>query len=95
VSVLEHLQAADAPVILAGEGVVRADAADALTAFADAMNTPVVTSINGKGAVLESAPYALGVAGRWGFCQVANDALEAADLVVGLGTRFSDLTTVG
>lgn len=94
-AVLDHLAAADAPVVLAGEGVVRAEAAEALTEFAARTNTPVVTSINGKGAVAETDPFALGVVGRWGFCEVANDALEAADLVVGLGTRFGDLTTVG
>jgi len=92
---LDRLEAAEAPVVLAGEGVVRADASEALAEFAERTNTPVVTSINGKGAVDETEPYALGVVGRWGFCATANDALEAADLVVGLGTRFSDLTTVG
>jgi acetolactate synthase-1/2/3 large subunit len=92
---LDRLDAAETPVVLAGEGVIRADASEALAEFADLTNTPVVTSINGKGAVAETEPYALGVAGRWGFCETANDALEAADLVVGLGTRFSDLTTVG
>lgn len=92
---LDHLADAETPIVLAGEGVLRADAADALTEFAGRTNTPVVTSINGKGAVAETEPFALGVVGRWGFCEVANDALEAADLVVGIGTRFGDLTTVG
>ncbi|MFC3957095.1 thiamine pyrophosphate-binding protein [Halovivax cerinus] len=94
-AVLENLSDADRPVILAGEGIVRANAADELSAFAKRTNTPVVTSMNGKGAVAETAPYALGVVGRWGFCQVANDAVADADLVIGLGTRFGDLTTVG
>ncbi|QLD84318.1 thiamine pyrophosphate-binding protein [Natronomonas halophila] len=94
-AVVEKLDEAETPVILAGEGVVRAGASELLTEFATRTNTPVVTSINGKGAVAETEPFALGVAGRWGFCQVANDALSEADLVVGLGTRFSDLTTVG
>jgi acetolactate synthase-1/2/3 large subunit len=92
---VDLLAAADRPVILAGEGVVRAEAAADLAALAAKTQTPVVTSINGKGAVPEDEPYALGTAGRWGFCEVANDALETADLVIGLGTRFSDLTTVG
>src|SRR6056297_193418 len=86
---------ADRPVVVAGEGVLRAGASDALTEFAEAADVPVVTSMNGKGAVAETAPYALGVVGRWGFCQVANDAVENADLVVGLGTRFGELTSVG
>ncbi|UTF55139.1 thiamine pyrophosphate-binding protein [Natronosalvus rutilus] len=92
---LNLLEDAERPVLLAGEGVVRAGASEDLSALAERTRTPVVTSINGKGAVAETEPYALGVVGRWGFCQVANDALEEADLVVGLGTRFGDLTTVG
>jgi len=86
---------ADRPVVVAGEGVLRAGASDALTEFAEAADVPVVTSMNGKGAVAETEPYALGVVGRWGFCQVANDAVADADLVVGVGTRFGELTTVG
>jgi acetolactate synthase-1/2/3 large subunit len=94
-SVLDLLRDAEAPVVLAGEGVVRADASDALSEFAAKTDTPVVTSINGKGAVDETEPYAVGVVGRWGFCEVANEAVENADLVVGLGVRFGDLSTVG
>ncbi len=89
------LAASDSPVIVAGEGVVRADATDELTRFATAADVPVVTSMNGKGAIAETDPHALGVVGRWGFCQVANDALEDADLVLGFGTRFGELTSVG
>lgn len=93
--IIELLKAAERPIVLAGEGVIRAGASEELAAFADRTHTPVVTSVNGKGAVPETESYALGTVGRWGFCEPANDALEAADLVVGLGTRFSDLTTVG
>jgi len=93
--ILGLLEAAERPVVLAGEGVIRAGASEELAAFADRTNTPVVTSVNAKGAVPETEPYAVGTVGRWGFCEPANDALEAADLVVGLGTRFGDLTTVG
>lgn len=92
---LDLLAAAERPVVVAGEGVVRAGASDDLAAFAEAADVPVVTSMNGKGAVAETEPYALGVVGRWGFCQVANDAVEDADLVLGIGTRFGELTSVG
>jgi len=94
-AVADLLAEAERPVVVAGEGVVRAGASEALAAFAETANVPVVTSMNGKGAVAETAPYALGVVGRWGFCQVANDAVEDADLVLGVGTRFGELTTVG
>ncbi|AGN02395.1 thiamine pyrophosphate-dependent enzyme, possible carboligase or decarboxylase [Salinarchaeum sp. Harcht-Bsk1] len=93
--VVELLADAERPVVVAGEGVLRAGASDALADFAETANVSVVTSMNGKGAVAETAPYALGVVGRWGFCQVANDAVEDADLVLGLGTRFGELTSVG
>ena len=91
----ELLSKAERPVIVAGEGVVRADATAELAAFAKSADIPVVTSMNGKSAVAETEPYALGVVGRWGFCQVANDALANADLVFGFGTRFGELTSVG
>lgn len=94
-SVATLLEDAERPVVVAGEGIIRAGATDALTRFAETADVPVVTSMNGKGAVAETEPYALGVVGRWGFCQVANDAVEDADLVVGVGTRFGELTSVG
>jgi acetolactate synthase-1/2/3 large subunit len=92
---LDHLADAERPVVVAGEGVIRAGATEELTAFARAADVPVVTSMNGKGAVAETEPHALGVVGRWGFCEVANDAVADADLVFGFGTRFGELTTVG
>ncbi|MFC5972978.1 thiamine pyrophosphate-binding protein [Halomarina salina] len=92
---VDLLEAAERPVVVAGEGIHRAHAHDALVAFAENTHTPVVTSMNGKGAVAETEPYALGVVGRWGFCQVANDAVEDADLVLALGCRLGELTTVG
>ena len=86
---------ADRPVVVAGEGAQRSGAAEAVTALAREADLPVVTSMNAKGVVPEDDPHALGVAGRWGFCEVANDAVADADLVVGLGCRFGELTTVG
>jgi acetolactate synthase-1/2/3 large subunit len=94
-AVTDLLADAERPVVVAGEGVIRAGASDALTRFVETADVPVVTSMNGKGAVAETEPYALGVVGRWGFCQVANDAVEDADLVLGVGTRFGELTSVG
>ncbi|WP_435344584.1 thiamine pyrophosphate-binding protein [Haloarchaeobius sp. HRN-SO-5] len=86
---------AERPVVVAGEGALRAGAAEAVSVLADETNTPVVTSMNGKGVVAEDEPYAAGVVGRWGFCEVANDLVADADAVVGLGCRFGELSTVG
>lgn len=94
-AVIELLATAEQPVILAGEGVVRAEAAASLEALASTAMIPVATSMNGKGAVDETADHSLGVAGRWGYCQVANDAIADADCVLALGCRLGELTTVG
>ncbi|WP_440992209.1 thiamine pyrophosphate-binding protein [Haloarchaeobius baliensis] len=94
-AMVDVLAGADRPVIVAGEGALRAGAAGAVGDLADATNTPVVTSMNGKGIVAEDEPYAAGVVGRWGFCEVANDLVERADAVFGLGCRFGELSTVG
>lgn len=94
-AIIERLDTADRPVILAGEGVVRAGAAASLDAMASTAAIPVATSMNGKGAVDETADHSVGVAGRWGYCQVANDAVAEADCVLALGCRLGELTTVG
>lgn len=93
--VVALLEAADSPVILSGEGALRSGAWDAVSELARRTRTPVVTSMNGKGIVAETEPYAAGVVGRWGYAQPANDAVESSDLVIGLGCRFGELTTVG
>lgn len=96
VEALVHaIRTADQPIVLAGEGVHRADAAGELTAFALETAIPVATSMNAKGAVPEDEPVSVGVAGRWGYCEVANEAVADADLVIGVGCRFGELTTVG
>lgn len=91
--VLELVAAADRPVIVAGEGAVRSRAFTAVSEFAESMHVPVVTSMNAKGIVDETVDYALGVAGRWGYTDPANDALAAADLVLAFGARLGELTT--
>jgi acetolactate synthase-1/2/3 large subunit len=94
-AIADLLADAERPVLLCGEGAVRAEAFEEVHDLAHTAGAPVVTSMNGKGIVAETDPCAAGVAGRWGYCQVANDLLEAADAIVGLGCRFGDLTTVG
>lgn len=91
VSLIEH---AERPVIFAGGGVVCSGASPQLTEFALKYEIPVTTTLLGKGAFPESHPsgLALGMAGMHGH-PVANRALMAADVVVAIGSRFSDRTT--
>ena len=91
VSLIEH---AERPVIFAGGGVVCSGASAQLAEFALKYEIPVATTLLGKGAFPESHPsgLSLGMAGMHGH-PVANRALMAADVVIAIGSRFSDRTT--
>lgn len=91
----EILDDAERPVVIAGEGALRSRAWDAVTDLAHSLDAPVATSMNGKGAIAETDDHAVGVAGRWGFCRVANDAVSEADAILAVGCRLGELTTVG
>ena len=82
----------DKPVILAGGGTVRPTTSARLRDFALRCGIPVATTLMGKGAFPESDRLSLGMAGMHGTPQ-ANLALSNCDLLIALGTRFSDRTT--
>jgi acetolactate synthase-1/2/3 large subunit len=86
--VLGALTTARAPVIVAGQGVLFAEASDNLCSLAELLPAPVMTTMNGKSAFPEDHPLALGAAGASGTAMVA-EALRRADLVLGVGTSFS------
>jgi len=87
------IEEAERPVIVAGGGVMTSGAWDALTAFAEAANIPVGTSINGKGAIAETSPVSLGVVGGNGARSYANSWIAESDLVIFIGTRTESTTT--
>ncbi len=89
---LEAIRAAGNPVIVAGGGVLYSDAGAALAAFATAHGVPVVETQAGKGALPWDHPMAHGPVGVTG-ASSANALCAAADLVIGVGTRFQDFTT--
>jgi acetolactate synthase-1/2/3 large subunit len=88
------LRAASRPLILAGAGVVQGGAFAELHRFATASGIPVATTPGGKGAVAETDPGAVGVAGRYSRT-VANQVLAEADAVVVLGSRLGGMATNG
>jgi acetolactate synthase-1/2/3 large subunit len=76
------------PIVLAGGGVMASNAYEEITAFADEFRIPVITSMNGKGAIDERHPLSLGVVGQFGNV-TANHALQHADLVLAIGSKFT------
>jgi len=86
------LLTARAPLIVAGGGVRYSQAEAALARFAEATGVPVVETQGGKGSLSWDHPANLGAVGVTG-TSAANAAAEAADVVVGIGTRLQDFTT--
>ncbi|HEY3190136.1 MAG TPA: 3D-(3,5/4)-trihydroxycyclohexane-1,2-dione acylhydrolase (decyclizing), partial [Solirubrobacteraceae bacterium] len=86
------LRSARRPLIVAGGGVIYSEATDALRALADATGIPVCETQAGRGALPSDHPLALGAVGATGSA-AANRVAREADLVIGIGTRWSDFTT--
>lgn len=80
------------PLIVCGGGVKYSIAAEALVGFAERYGIPFAETQAGKGTVVSSHPLNVGGVGETG-CLAANMLAKEADLVIGIGTRFSDFTT--
>ncbi len=81
------------PLIYAGGGVALSDAESALVALADATNIPVITSSGGKGAIPDRHPLSYGSCfaprGEHDEMNELYEVMQAADVVIGIGARFS------
>jgi acetolactate synthase-1/2/3 large subunit len=80
------------PVIYAGGGLIRSGAAKVLADLVDRTGTPVVTTLMARGVFPDSHPLCLGMPGMHGN-YTAVTALQKADLLIALGTRFDDRVT--
>jgi len=80
------------PLIIAGGGVHYSGATEALEAFASAFGIPVAETQAGKGAISWKHPLAMGGVGVTGTL-AANRLAREADVIIGIGTRYSDFTT--
>jgi acetolactate synthase-1/2/3 large subunit len=80
------------PVIYAGGGLIKASAHDELRALAELLRLPVVTTLMGRGIFPDDHPQHLGMPGMHGHW-TAITALQRADLLIALGTRFDDRVT--
>ncbi|MGY5134103.1 3D-(3,5/4)-trihydroxycyclohexane-1,2-dione acylhydrolase (decyclizing) [Streptomyces nigrescens] len=80
------------PLLIAGGGVHHSEAEDALCAFADATGIPVASTQAGKGSLRHDHPADVGGIGHTGTA-TADALAREADLVIGVGTRYTDFTT--
>ena len=85
----EILREAVRPVLVAGGGVITADAAGALRRIAELWQIPVVTTWNGKGSMPEDHELFAGSVGQTG-TPVGNTIASTADVVIAVGCRFTD-----
>jgi acetolactate synthase-1/2/3 large subunit len=88
----ELILAAERPVIYAGGGILKARAAEVLRELAERTAVPVVTTLMARGAFPDRHPLCLGMPGMHGN-YTAVTALQRADLLIALGSRFDDRVT--
>jgi 3D-(3,5/4)-trihydroxycyclohexane-1,2-dione acylhydrolase (decyclizing) len=88
----EWIRASKQPIIVAGGGVLYSEAHGALARFAELTGIPVAETQAGKGALRYDHAQSLGAIGTTG-TPGANITAREADLVIGIGTRYSDFTT--
>lgn len=87
-----HLRGARRPLLIAGGGVVAAEAGGELLALARRLGAPVITTVMGRGTLPETHPLWLGVLPNK---RATQPALEAADVVLAVGCRFAHRSTRG
>jgi 3D-(3,5/4)-trihydroxycyclohexane-1,2-dione acylhydrolase (decyclizing) len=89
---VEWISSAKRPFIIAGGGVIYSCATEALSRFATQTGIPVSETQAGKGSLAFDHPQCVGGMGVTG-SSAANRLAREADLVIGIGTRYSDFTT--
>ncbi len=89
---VQLLNTAEKPLVLAGAGVLFADAREQLTEFIEKYNLPVINTLLGLGSIHGDHPQFYGMAGMHGTV-TANDAICQTDLLINIGARFDDRLT--
>ena len=92
---IQHLLAAEKPLIVSGGGVIRSCAGDQILQLGEALNVPVCTTMTGQPAMPDDHPLAIGVIGDNGFHPHANRAMEESDFVLFVGSRVGSVVTIG
>ncbi|MDN5558668.1 MAG: 3D-(3,5/4)-trihydroxycyclohexane-1,2-dione acylhydrolase (decyclizing), partial [Ruaniaceae bacterium] len=86
------IRSSERPMIIAGGGVIYSAASEELRALAAVTGIPVADTQAGKGAISFESAQSVGGIGSTGAAP-ANRVADTADLVIGIGTRYSDFTT--
>ena len=86
------IQQSERPVIYAGGGIIRSNAANELRSFAELANAPVVTTLMARGSMPDSHPLCLGMPGMHGN-YTAITSMQKTDLLIAIGARFDDRVT--
>ncbi|WP_405472979.1 3D-(3,5/4)-trihydroxycyclohexane-1,2-dione acylhydrolase (decyclizing) [Streptomyces canus] len=89
---VQAIRSARRPLLVAGGGVHHSRAEEALAEFASATGIPVASTQAGKGSLRHDHPQDVGGVGHTGTA-TANELARQADLVIGVGTRWTDFTT--
>jgi tartronate-semialdehyde synthase len=92
---LDMLQASTAPVIVAGGGIINADASEQLVELAEILGVPVVPTLMGWGAIPDDHRLMAGMAGLQTAHQYGNATMLASDFVLGIGNRWANRHTGG
>ncbi|MEB3371831.1 glyoxylate carboligase [Saccharopolyspora mangrovi] len=92
---LEMLNAAERPLVVAGGGIINADASDLLVEFAEILGVPVVPTLMGWGTIPDDHPLSAGMVGLQTSHRYGNATLLESDFVLGIGNRWANRHTGG
>ncbi|RZS36365.1 tartronate-semialdehyde synthase [Herbihabitans rhizosphaerae] len=92
---LDMLARAERPLIVAGGGIINADAAELLVEFAELTGIPVVPTLMGWGAIGDDHPLMAGMVGLQTAHRYGNATLLESDFVLGIGNRWANRHTGG
>src|ERR1700752_2226267 len=92
---LDMLIAAERPLIVAGGGIINADASDLLVELAEILNVPVVPTLMGWGSIPDDHGLAAGMVGLQTSHRYGNATMLASDFVLGIGNRWANRHTGG
>ena len=93
IKAIDMLQSAQRPLIVAGGGIINADASELLVEFAELVGVPVIPTLMGWGTIADDHPLMVGMCGLQTSHRYGNASLLASDFVFGIGNRWANRHT--